>query len=301
MKTQNKVFLLFAWIVICLTQSCSKDQTAELRNEVNFTQNTTNIENTVFEKLGAVEVAEMMKKMQNTSRFIINYEGELLDGIVNYGDVVYNGDYDLANAAFWSFSGNANDLVSIDVNRISCEMDPVIIVYSGAGETDDLVFYALGDDEDPAACQGVCESFNDPKLEDLVLPLTGDYTIAVWDISGPGECTGGPQEYSIVMTITPGNSDADGDGCNDEDDPHPNSNQDTTVNIDGCDTGVANVFIGCSTMNDLIADCAANACNHGAFVSCVAHLTRDWKRAGLISGREKGKIVRCAARSGLPY
>jgi len=50
-------------------------------------------------------------------------------------------------------------------------------------------------------------------------------------------------------------------------------------------------------MSDLIAQCAAGAKNHGAFVSCVAHLTNKWKKQGLITGNEKGKIESCAAKA----
>ena len=68
-----------------------------------------------------------------------------------------------------------------------------------------------------------------------------------------------------------------------------------------CDTWVTNEIVAeGSTMNDLIAQCAEGAKNHGRFVSCVAHLTNDWKKAGLISGKEKGKIQKCAARSDIP-
>lgn len=44
------------------------------------------------------------------------------------------------------------------------------------------------------------------------------------------------------------------------------------------------------TMSDLIAECADAANNHGEFVSCVSHLTNDWKKEGLISGKEKGGL-----------
>jgi hypothetical protein len=49
-------------------------------------------------------------------------------------------------------------------------------------------------------------------------------------------------------------------------------------------------------MSDLIAGCSIGAKNHGKFVSCVSHLTNDWKAAGLISGDEKGAIQRCVAK-----
>jgi hypothetical protein len=95
--------------------------------------------------------------------------------------------------------------------------------------------------------------------------------------------------------------DADSDGICDADDACPESDTSPTIVIDGCDSGVENRLFddGC-TMADEIAECAAGATNHGAFVSCVAHLTNGWKRAGLISGAEKGRIQSCAARANIP-
>ena len=78
------------------------------------------------------------------------------------------------------------------------------------------------------------------------------------------------------------------------------------ISIDDCDTGVENHDFqdGCS-MNDLIDKCAEDAeetiFTHGRFVSCVAHLTNQWKREGLIDKNEKGAIQRCAAESDLPW
>ena len=54
----------------------------------------------------------------------------------------------------------------------------------------------------------------------------------------------------------------------DEFDLCPESNTDTTVVVDGCDSAVQN-FIdadGCS-ISDIITEIAANASNHGNFVS----------------------------------
>jgi hypothetical protein len=53
-------------------------------------------------------------------------------------------------------------------------------------------------------------------------------------------------------------------------------------------------------MQGVIDACAAAALNHGDFVSCVAHATNEWRRAGLISGKEKGVIQSCAAGSDIP-
>jgi len=72
------------------------------------------------------------------------------------------------------------------------------------------------------------------------------------------------------------------------------------VVIDGCRTGVYDhVYLG-STITELIAGCADQARNHGQFVRCVAHLAGGLKRAGIVSGREKGRIQRCAARADIP-
>ncbi len=115
------------------------------------------------------------------------------------------------------------------------------------------------------------------------------------DLVGDGAVYGTQTVEITVLT------DSDGDGCTDDVDPHPNSNQDATIIIDGCDSGVANVFVtDCSTMSDLIADCVASANNHGQFVSCVTQLANDWKRAGLITGSQKGAIMSCAGGSSLP-
>jgi hypothetical protein len=78
---------------------------------------------------------------------------------------------------------------------------------------------------------------------------------------------------------------------------------DATVIIGGRDSGVANLVVDATTqctISDLIAECAAQAKNHGAFVSCVAKLTNDLKKAGLITGAEKGRIQSCAAQTAIP-
>jgi Thrombospondin type 3 repeat len=95
--------------------------------------------------------------------------------------------------------------------------------------------------------------------------------------------------------------DDDNDGVLDGDDVIPCSNVDATVNIDGCDSGVPNgVLEDGTTFMDAILECAANASNHGDFVSCVSHLTNTWKAAGLITGAQKGAIIDCASGAAIP-
>lgn len=300
MKKLNKIFMLVACVAIGMMVSCTQDQTNDVTQEEDLKMSLydTEMGRAMVEKVGEVRANEIMQQMNNPMRFPIAYEGELCPGVANAGEAVYRGYSDFANADFWYFSGDAGDVVDIQVDRVNCDMDPVVRLYSGFGDTTSLIILGQADDNNGQACPENCFSYTDPLLSGVVLPSTGDYTVAVWDFIG-GACTSGPQAYSV--TATGFSCDADGDGCNDDVDPHPNSNQDATVNIDGCDSGVDNVFVtDCSTMNDLIADCAAAAGNHGDFVSCVAHLTNEWKDAGLISGREKGKIQRCAAQSSLP-
>jgi hypothetical protein len=80
-----------------------------------------------------------------------------------------------------------------------------------------------------------------------------------------------------------------------------NSDLSATVIIDGCNTGVPNTLFprGC-TISDLIAACAEGASNHGHFVSCISHLTNDLKKAGTITGPQKGAIQSCAAQANIP-
>jgi hypothetical protein len=95
--------------------------------------------------------------------------------------------------------------------------------------------------------------------------------------------------------------DADLDGVPDNLDCEPNSNFAPTVVIGVCDSGVPNTFFanGC-TISDLIAKCADGARNHGAFVSCVAHLGNDLLNAGVITDAQKDAIQSCAGKTKNP-
>ncbi|MEK6798529.1 MAG: thrombospondin type 3 repeat-containing protein [Planctomycetota bacterium] len=90
--------------------------------------------------------------------------------------------------------------------------------------------------------------------------------------------------------------DSDGDGIPDEDDDCPASVLTDTVVIGGCDSGVSNdLFDGGCTMADEVAACRNVDGNHGKFVECVSHLVNKWRLAGLVTGRDGSRIVRCAA------
>ncbi len=68
-----------------------------------------------------------------------------------------------------------------------------------------------------------------------------------------------------------------------------------TLKINSCDTGVANALANGDLFSVKVEACAAGATNHGKFVSCVSKAANDAKKAGLISGQQKGAITSCAA------
>jgi len=121
-----------------------------------------------------------------------------------------------------------------------------------------------------------------------------DFTYSCEVVGEEGVCQATP--------IAP--SDSDGDGVPDDEDECSDSDLSPTVVIDGCDSGVPNSFNilgtnGC-TISDLIGQIADGASNHGQFVSGVSGLTNQLKKAGVITGRQKGAIQSCAGQSNIP-
>jgi hypothetical protein len=114
-----------------------------------------------------------------------------------------------------------------------------------------------------------------------------------WD--GP---KGSTSRIDNVRLVSP---DDDADGVGDAVDSCLPSNAGSTVVIGSCDSAVANTVgeDGC-TLADSIGACAVGAASHGTYVSCVSRATNVLQAAGLLSGREKGAIQRCAARAAIP-
>jgi hypothetical protein len=93
--------------------------------------------------------------------------------------------------------------------------------------------------------------------------------------------------------------DDDGDGVPNGSDDFINSNDDPTVLIGTCDSSVDNQFVSNgANFSDLIG--AITARNHGDYVKQVTKMANGWKKDGLISGKDQGKITSCAAKSDLP-
>lgn len=72
----------------------------------------------------------------------------------------------------------------------------------------------------------------------------------------------------------------------------------STIMIGECDSGVDNFMLSDGySVNDQIAECTADAKNHGSFVKCISQTLNSLKQEGLISGQEKGTIQKCAAKA----
>jgi hypothetical protein len=229
-------------------------------------------------KMDEAKLAELQAISSNvvTTRTPISYIGQLCPGVTVSGSApTANSIFNSALWDYYSFNGCAGDVVTIYGPRTgTCNMDPAF--YLAAGKTTDsnlsgLTVLAFADDE-VYNCGGC---FADPLLSGYVLPTTGVYTVAFFDYLSCGP----DRTYDLTVTGIP----------------------ECTVVIDGCDSGVPNMLTPSgSLMSCDIAACAAAAGNHGDFVSCVAHLTNEWKAAGLITGAQKGAIQSCAAGANIP-
>lgn len=74
----------------------------------------------------------------------------------------------------------------------------------------------------------------------------------------------------------------------------------STIVIRDFDTGIIDNLYDGQLISQWIADCADKAKNHGKFVSCVAHLTNELKREGIITEEEKDVIQGCVAQARIP-
>lgn len=95
--------------------------------------------------------------------------------------------------------------------------------------------------------------------------------------------------------------DADGDGVLDTDDLCLDTNLESTVTVQGQDSGVDNFLFatGCSIsdlMTKVIDDCSQSS-NHGRFVSCTALGLNNLRSQGVITEEERGALQSVAAQS----
>lgn len=142
----------------------------------------------------------------------------------------------------------------------------------------------------------------------LLLSFVAVFAVSCGDDSSSDGSTNlsvdpGPQAVVVEDPIPPGGGDDnDGDGIPNSSDPCPDSDMSEYLNLAGCDVGIINVLddSGC-TLADRFAECGELTFkNHGEWVVCIERIAKQLMKEGLISGKEKGMIVKCAAQADVP-
>ncbi len=93
-------------------------------------------------------------------------------------------------------------------------------------------------------------------------------------------------------------ADCDGDGIIDDCDACLGSDLTKLIVVGECPTGVPNQLLedGC-TMSDVLSECSVGARSHGKSTACVARHANEWRRQGLLSGKDVGRLAHCAGTS----
>jgi hypothetical protein len=164
----------------------------------------------------------------------------------------------------------------------------------GFGDSSDLFPYDADNDIDGdglGANEDNCPTDANTDQADLDGDGAGDACDS--DIDGDSV----PNDNDAFPTDGSEWDDSDGDGVGDNDDPFDNSSDSATVLVGDCDSGVGNQEVAPGAyLSDLLGELDDPA-NHGNYVGAVSALANEWKKDGLISGRDKGKITSCAAQS----
>jgi hypothetical protein len=108
-----------------------------------------------------------------------------------------------------------------------------------------------------------------------------------------------PQDLTLALMHDIGwFPDADNDGFADTLDECDTSDLSELLSVAGQPTTITNVLFanGC-TMSDYVMAAAAEARNHGGFVSAVAHLGNAWRAAGLLTSSQRSELQTAAAQS----
>jgi hypothetical protein len=143
----------------------------------------------------------------------VNYEGAITLSppltivMGEVGGFGYNREA-AAEVDFWSFSGLAGTVLSIQVTRLESALDPVMDLHFGTTTADAADFrvgqswggmqYLLSADDDLDPPSG--GPFGDPYVSSFVLPDTGNYTIVIGGGGSDGE---GPFSYNLSLHLQP--------------------------------------------------------------------------------------------------
>jgi hypothetical protein len=231
-------FLSVVFFTVILLSSCEKENLAGVESELDETlQVKSKLE------LFREQYSPNYNKSHSTD---LNYLDGLCDGTpkihITQGSRGDSGHWD-----YYTFSGYAGDVISIQVNRLTDEMDPSFSLFFGTSTSTvglsssfssnpDLTFLEGRDDDiDHLSC------FGEPLLENYVLPSTGAYTLAIHDFLS---CGPAPYDYEILVSgIDSANcdttSDSDGDGIEDTSDNCPTIANPDQANNDGDSEGDA--------------------------------------------------------------
>jgi hypothetical protein len=239
-------------------------------------------------------------------------------------DTLSNGDYEIWKFIFEHGSLDVDDDF-VDYSEDNCPETPnndqLDADADGPGDVCDTCPYVANPGQEDAdadgpgdACDNCPVTPNGPALGTCTAgDFIGDSCEENADCGQGGVCSMNQENYDndnfgdVCDTCT----DTDGDEFGNPGfeffntcplDNCPDSDLRETIIIGGCDTSVENLLFdgvsdgGC-TMSDFIDECKQKSRRHGRFVKCVAHLANDWKNKGLIRGREKGAIQRCAGQA----
>jgi len=143
-----------------------------------------------------------------------------------------------------------------------------------------------------------------PRSTQTILSLSLQ-TGSLWAEGFTGQLDG------LTVTLTDGSVarinfeadlvDTDGDGVPDDMDHCVNSDLRLKVDVNGDQPGETTIDNtvgddGC-TIQDLVNACAAQAKNHGQYVSCITHLANELRAGGFITNAQKQEMTRGAAQS----
>lgn len=127
----------------------------------------------------------------------IVYEGEISVGET----VVDQVNPGLAESDWWYFNAVAGQTYRITGHRLEAALDPAFALYFGFGDTDDLFFLGLADDEIPPP-PGLEGPFGDPQLI-FTAEFTGIYTIEFLSFGSDGPGPDGVFDYQLSLTAIP--------------------------------------------------------------------------------------------------
>lgn len=206
-------------------------------------------------------------------------------------------------SVFTDFGVCGADL-SIDAGSHDAQGDPVSVTHAPASPfppgTTSVTLTVTDDTGSTATCNAPV------TVTDAELPVALCGTPVALDsavgsaVFAPGGTDNCPVKIEISDLLCR-DDDVDDDGVADDEDECPDSELSEVLVLAECDTGVINhLFASGCTFFDRIFICGEEARNHGEFVSCVAHLTNEWRSLGLITGHEKGEVQRCAAQAPIP-